>query len=104
MGSKHKSYSIEKAFASFVEVSTNGLKYHTWDIRKRNDPYGSGLIPKNQSDRIHQRINSLGPLEITVQVANVYSFYCLITHNQILIIPNLQLDKLKETFQVLKYY
>nr|YP_009446161.1 RNA polymerase beta' subunit [Lupinus westianus]ATY40586.1 RNA polymerase beta' subunit [Lupinus westianus]UBK10475.1 RNA polymerase beta'' subunit [Lupinus westianus var. aridorum] len=184
-----KSSSIEKAFASFVEVSTNGLigdfiridlgKSHTWDIRKRNDPYGSGLIPENQSDRTnintfdsiyskekiqqslsqnhgtirmllnrnnknklrsliilssancfkmvpfndvkyHNEIkkviqqikrsllipikNSLGPLGITVQVANLYSFYCLITHNQISITPNLQLDKLKETFQVLKYY
>ncbi|KAF1862865.1 hypothetical protein Lal_00039994 [Lupinus albus] len=132
-------------------------KSHTWDIRKRNDPYGSGLIPENQSDRTNintfdsiyskekiqqslsqnhgtirmllnrnnqnklrsliilssancfkmvpfndviQQIkrsllipikNSLGPLGITVQVANLYSFYCLITHNQISITPNLQL-------------
>lgn len=184
-----KSSSIQEAFASFVEVSTNGLigdflridlgKYHTWDIRKRNDPYGSRLIPENPSDRTninpfdsiyskekiqqslsqnhgtirmllnrnnkkklrsliilssancfqmvpfndvkyHNEINkgiqqikrsllipiknSLGPLGITLQVANLYSFYCLITHNQISITTNLQLDKLKETFQVLKFY
>nr|YP_010396137.1 RNA polymerase beta'' subunit [Mucuna sempervirens]QTG39908.1 RNA polymerase beta'' subunit [Mucuna sempervirens]QVY57427.1 RNA polymerase beta'' subunit [Mucuna sempervirens]UQJ74214.1 RNA polymerase beta'' subunit [Mucuna sempervirens] len=47
--------------------------------------------------------NSLGPLGIALQVANFY-FYRLITHNQILINKNLQLDKLKETFQVLRYY
>nr|QVX28385.1 RNA polymerase beta'' subunit [Tabaroa caatingicola] len=48
--------------------------------------------------------NSLGPLGIALQVANFYSFYPLITHNQISITKNLQLDKLKETFQVFKYY
>ncbi|KAF1879769.1 hypothetical protein Lal_00039713 [Lupinus albus] len=48
--------------------------------------------------------NSLGPLGIIVQVANLYSFYCLITHNQILITPNFQIDKFKETFKVMKYY
>nr|UVF31024.1 RNA polymerase beta'' subunit [Genista tridentata subsp. tridentata] len=187
-----KSSSIQEAFTSFVEVSTNGFigdflridlgKSHTLDIRKRNDPYGSGLIPENQSDRTninpfdsiysnyskekiqqslsqnhgtirmllnrnnkkklrsliilssancfqmvpfnnvkyHNEIkkgiqqikrsllipikNSLGPLGITLQVANLYSFYCLITHNPISITTNLQLDKLKETFQVLKFY
>nr|YP_009771497.1 RNA polymerase beta'' subunit [Poecilanthe parviflora]QIT02282.1 RNA polymerase beta'' subunit [Poecilanthe parviflora]QVX30326.1 RNA polymerase beta'' subunit [Poecilanthe parviflora] len=48
--------------------------------------------------------NSLGPLGIAlqVQVANFYSFYRLITHNQISITKNLQLDK--KTFQVFKYY
>nr|UEN67549.1 RNA polymerase beta subunit [Sophora davidii] len=184
-----KSSSIEEALTSFVEVSTNSLigdflridlgKSHTWDIRKRNDPSGSGLISDNESDRtninpfyssyskekfqqslsqnhgtirmllnrnkkcrsliilssancfqmgsfndvkyhnglkkgIHEIKrdpftlipikNSLGPLGIARQVANLDSFYCLITHNQISITPNLQLDKVKETFQVFKYY
>nr|WOV68338.1 RNA polymerase beta'' subunit [Astragalus purpurinus] len=48
--------------------------------------------------------NSLGPLGIALQIANFYSFSPLITHNQISITKNLQLDKLKETFQVIKYY
>nr|YP_010832467.1 RNA polymerase beta'' subunit [Astragalus oxyglottis]WFG51904.1 RNA polymerase beta'' subunit [Astragalus oxyglottis] len=48
--------------------------------------------------------NSLGPLGIALQIANFYSFSRLITHNQISITKNLQLDKLKETFQVIKYY
>jgi len=47
--------------------------------------------------------NSLGPLGIALQVANFY-FYLLITHNQISINKNWQLDKLKETFEVFKYY
>jgi len=45
----------------------------------------------------------LGPLGIAPQVANFY-FYHLTTHNQISIIKNWQLDKLKKTFQVFKYY
>nr|YP_009559186.1 RNA polymerase beta' subunit [Barbeya oleoides]QBA95985.1 RNA polymerase beta' subunit [Barbeya oleoides] len=58
-----KSSSIEKAHASFVEVSTNGLirdflrtnlvKSHISYIRKRNHPLGSGLISDNRSDRIN---------------------------------------------------
>nr|YP_010964305.1 RNA polymerase beta'' subunit [Astragalus tumbatsica]WNM88883.1 RNA polymerase beta'' subunit [Astragalus tumbatsica] len=48
--------------------------------------------------------NSLGPLGIALQIANFYAFSRLITHNQISITKNLQLDKLKETFQVIKYY
>nr|WRV02041.1 RNA polymerase beta'' subunit [Oxytropis ochrocephala] len=48
--------------------------------------------------------NSLGPLGIALQIANFYFFSRLITHNQISITKNLQLDKLKETFQVIKYY
>lgn len=32
------------------------------------------------------------------------SFYHLITHNQISIINNLQLDKLTEIYHVIKYY
>nr|YP_009972397.1 RNA polymerase beta'' subunit [Distemonanthus benthamianus]QNH82525.1 RNA polymerase beta'' subunit [Distemonanthus benthamianus] len=179
-----KSSSIEKARASFVEVSTNGIirdflridlvKSHISYIRKRNDPSGSGLISYNESGRtninpfysiyskakIPQSIsqnhgtirmllnrnkecrsliilsssncfqmgpfndvkyhnvikesikrdplipirNSLGPLGIALQVANIYSFYPLITHNQISVTKYLQLDNLKETFQVFKYY
>nr|YP_010832315.1 RNA polymerase beta'' subunit [Astragalus scabrisetus]WFG51752.1 RNA polymerase beta'' subunit [Astragalus scabrisetus] len=171
-----RSSSIEEALASFVEVSTNGLieyflridlvKSHTSYIRKRNDPYGLGLI--SDSDRINPFLsinsktkiqkslsqnhgtirmllnrnkecrsliilsssncfqmkpfnnvkdpnwikkdpiiaikNSLGPVGIALQIENFYSFSRLITHNQISITKNLQLDKLKETFQVIKYY
>nr|QVL23823.1 RNA polymerase beta'' subunit [Clerodendrum japonicum] len=50
--------------------------------------------------------NSLGPLGTAFRIMNVYSFYHLITHNQILVNNYLQLDNLKQTFQVFqfKYY
>nr|AHH30431.1 RNA polymerase beta'' subunit [Neobartsia inaequalis] len=48
--------------------------------------------------------NSLGPLGTAFLITNVYSFYCLITHNQILVNNYLQLDNLKQIFQVIKYY
>jgi DNA-directed RNA polymerase subunit beta' len=181
----NKSSSIEKAHASFVAVSTNGLirdflrinlvkSYISYISRKRNDPLGSGLIPDNGSDRtninpfysiyskarIQQSLkqnqgtistllnrnkecqsliilssstcfrmdpfndvkyhnvikesikrdpvipirNSLGPLGTALQIVNFYSFYHLITHNQISGTKYLKLDNLKQAFQVLKYY
>nr|YP_009340576.1 RNA polymerase beta'' subunit [Wimmerella hederacea]APQ40149.1 RNA polymerase beta'' subunit [Wimmerella hederacea] len=48
--------------------------------------------------------NSLGPLGTGRQIANFYSFFHLITYNQILVANYFQLDNLKPTFQVLKYY
>nr|YP_009141350.1 RNA polymerase beta' subunit [Lathyrus inconspicuus]AIL55876.1 RNA polymerase beta' subunit [Lathyrus inconspicuus] len=68
----------------------NNVKYHN-GIKK--DP----IISINNK-------NSFGPLGIALQVANFDSLYHLITHNQISIIKNLQLDKLTEIFQVMKYY
>nr|YP_010389602.1 RNA polymerase beta'' subunit [Chesneya acaulis]UPT34346.1 RNA polymerase beta'' subunit [Chesneya acaulis] len=65
-----------------------------------NVKYDNGI----KKDPIIPIKNSLGPLGIALQIANFYSFYHLITHNQISITQNLQLDKLKETFQVIKYY
>nr|UCS08792.1 RNA polymerase beta'' subunit [Peltoboykinia tellimoides] len=48
--------------------------------------------------------NSLGPLGTALPISNFYSFYDLITRNQILVTKYLQLDNLKQIFQVLKYY
>nr|YP_009490162.1 RNA polymerase beta' subunit [Itea chinensis]AHE41657.1 RNA polymerase beta' subunit [Itea chinensis]AWH11605.1 RNA polymerase beta' subunit [Itea chinensis] len=48
--------------------------------------------------------NLLGPLGTALPIANFYLFYHLITHNQILITKYLQLDNLKQTFQIIKYY
>nr|QKV44516.1 RNA polymerase beta'' subunit [Heuchera abramsii]QKV44684.1 RNA polymerase beta'' subunit [Heuchera caespitosa] len=48
--------------------------------------------------------NSLGPLGTALQIANFYSFYDLITRNQILVTKYLQLENLKQIFQVLKYF
>nr|YP_009742878.1 RNA polymerase beta'' subunit [Cercidiphyllum magnificum]QID91305.1 RNA polymerase beta'' subunit [Cercidiphyllum magnificum]QKV44271.1 RNA polymerase beta'' subunit [Cercidiphyllum japonicum] len=68
----------------------NDVKYHNVIKESiKRDP----LIPIR---------NSLGPLG--TQIVNFYSFYHLITHNQILVTKYLQLDNLKQTFQVLNYY
>nr|UWK23717.1 RNA polymerase beta'' subunit [Oreocharis argyreia var. angustifolia] len=48
--------------------------------------------------------NPLGPLATAFLIANVYSFYHLLTHDQILVNNYLQLNNLKQTFQVIKYY
>ncbi|RWX52590.1 hypothetical protein EDI28_26890, partial [Photobacterium chitinilyticum] len=48
--------------------------------------------------------NSLGPLGTALQIENFYSFYDLITRNQILVTKYLQLENLKQIFQVLKYF
>nr|ATL60102.1 RNA polymerase beta'' subunit [Sipanea sp. Rova et al. 1981] len=48
--------------------------------------------------------NSLGPLGSALPIANFFSFSHLITHNKILVTNYLQLDNLKQTFQVIKYY
>nr|YP_010576418.1 RNA polymerase beta'' subunit [Antidesma bunius]UZN43959.1 RNA polymerase beta'' subunit [Antidesma bunius] len=49
-------------------------------------------------------LNSLGPLGTVLPITNFYSFYHLITHNQISVTKYLKRDNLKQTFQVLKYY
>nr|UXE34142.1 RNA polymerase beta'' subunit [Chrysosplenium pilosum] len=48
--------------------------------------------------------NSLGPLGIALQILNFDSFYDLITRNRILVTKYLQLDNLKQIFQVIQYY
>nr|WAL06876.1 RNA polymerase beta'' subunit [Aralia echinocaulis] len=57
-----------------------------------------------QKDPLIPIRNSLGPLGTALQIANFYSFSHLITYNQILVTNYLQLDNLKQSFQVLKYY
>nr|YP_011004587.1 RNA polymerase beta'' subunit [Rhus glabra]WPR13972.1 RNA polymerase beta'' subunit [Rhus typhina]WPT28047.1 RNA polymerase beta'' subunit [Rhus glabra]WPT28135.1 RNA polymerase beta'' subunit [Rhus glabra] len=59
---------------------------------------------KIQKDPLIPIRNSLGPLGIVLQIANFYSFYYLITHNQISVTKYFKLDNLKQTFQILKYY
>jgi DNA-directed RNA polymerase subunit beta' len=72
----------------------NDVKYHNVikeSIQIAKDP----LIPID---------NLLGPLGTAFLITNVYSFYHLITHNQVLVNNYLQLDNLKQTFQVIKYF
>nr|YP_009722405.1 RNA polymerase beta'' subunit [Hemiphragma heterophyllum]QGN73543.1 RNA polymerase beta'' subunit [Hemiphragma heterophyllum]QGN73629.1 RNA polymerase beta'' subunit [Hemiphragma heterophyllum] len=78
----------------FLMGRFNDVKYH-------NGIKESIQIPKDPRIPIK---NSLGPLGTAFRIANVYAFYHLITHNQILINNYLQLDNLKKTFQVIKYY
>jgi DNA-directed RNA polymerase subunit beta' len=72
----------------------NDVKYH--NVLKQSI--------KTQKDPLILIRNSLGPLGTVPQIANFYSFYYLITHNQISVTKYLKLDNLKQTFQVLKYY
>nr|YP_010987183.1 RNA polymerase beta'' subunit [Krascheninnikovia ceratoides]WOL38654.1 RNA polymerase beta'' subunit [Krascheninnikovia ceratoides] len=69
-------------------LTFKGIKYPKESIKK--DP----LIPIR---------NSLGPLGTALQIANFFSFSRLITHNPILVTNYLQLDNLKQTFQLLKF-
>nr|YP_010883974.1 RNA polymerase beta'' subunit [Helleborus torquatus]WIW41644.1 RNA polymerase beta'' subunit [Helleborus torquatus] len=58
----------------------------------------------NKKDPLLLIRNSLGPLGIVPKIRNFFSFYYLITHNQILVNKHSLLDNLKQTFKVLKYY
>ena len=71
----------------------NRLKYHNNMIKK-----------SNKRDMLPPIRNLLGPLGIIPKITNFFSFYYLITHNQILLKKNSQLDNLKRTSPVLKYY
>nr|YP_010199990.1 RNA polymerase beta'' subunit [Casuarina cunninghamiana]UAD90161.1 RNA polymerase beta'' subunit [Casuarina cunninghamiana] len=73
----------------------NDAKYY--NVIKKESMKRDTLIPIR---------NSLGPLGLgrAPQIVNFYSFYHLITYNRISVTKYLQLDNLKQTFQVLKYY
>nr|YP_009939219.1 RNA polymerase beta'' subunit [Rumex hastatus]QNV47589.1 RNA polymerase beta'' subunit [Rumex hastatus] len=81
-----QSFLILSSANCFRMGSFKGLKYY-----KEPDP------------RIPIR-TSAGPFGTALQITNFYSFYRLITHNQILVTNYLQLDNLKQTFRVMKYY
>nr|UDP57426.1 RNA polymerase beta'' subunit [Melicytus dentatus] len=48
--------------------------------------------------------NSLGPLGTAFQIATSYSFYHVLTHNQISVTKYLKLDNLKRVFRAFQYY
>lgn len=72
----------------------NGVKYH--NVIKES-------IKITKDPRIPIK-NSPGTLGTAFLLANVYSFYHLITYNQILLNNYLQLDNLKQTFELIKYF
>uniref|UniRef100_UPI0030E1DCF0 RNA polymerase beta'' subunit n=1 Tax=Herniaria glabra TaxID=115624 RepID=UPI0030E1DCF0 len=76
----------------------------------RMGPFPFNLVKSHKEsikkDRLIPIRNSFGPLGTALQFTNFFSFYHLITHNQILItnyLHYLQLDNLKQTFQILKF-
>nr|UDH55315.1 RNA polymerase beta'' subunit [Corokia buddleioides]UDH55569.1 RNA polymerase beta'' subunit [Corokia macrocarpa]UHA56688.1 RNA polymerase beta'' subunit [Corokia buddleioides]UHA56773.1 RNA polymerase beta'' subunit [Corokia cotoneaster] len=70
-----------------------------------NDVKSPNVIKESiKKDPIIPIRNSLGPLGTGLPIDNFYLFSHLITHNQILVTNYLQLDSLKQTFQVLKYF
>lgn len=70
-----------------------------------NDVKYSNVIKESiKKDPLISIRNSLGPLGAVPRIANFYSFYQLITHNEISVTKYLQLDNLKQIFRVLKYY
>nr|YP_010503569.1 RNA polymerase beta'' subunit [Chrysosplenium nepalense]UXE32117.1 RNA polymerase beta'' subunit [Chrysosplenium nepalense] len=90
-----------KEFQSLIILSSsncsrmgpfNDVKYHK--VRKESIKR-EFLIPIR---------NSLGPLGIALRILNFDSFYDLITRNCILVTKYLQLDNLKQIFQVIQYY
>ncbi|YP_009272151.1 RNA polymerase beta' subunit (chloroplast) [Diospyros lotus] len=70
-----------------------------------NDVKSSNAIKESiKKNRLMPIRNSLGPLGTAFKIDNFYSFYYLITYNQILITNYFQFDNLKQTFQVLRYF
>nr|UWV18986.1 RNA polymerase beta'' subunit [Coronilla valentina subsp. glauca] len=93
---ENRSFIILSSSNCFQMGPFNNVKYHNGIKEEINQFKRNHKIPIQIS---------LGPLGVAPQAANFYSFYHLITHNKISSIKkNLQLDKLKETFQVIKYY
>ncbi|KAM0023094.1 DNA-directed RNA polymerase subunit beta'' [Helianthus debilis subsp. tardiflorus] len=70
-----------------------------------NDVKYPNVIKKSiKKDPLIPNRNSLGPLGIGFPIYHFDLFSHLITHNQILVTNYLQLDNLKQIFQILKYY
>nr|YP_010630165.1 RNA polymerase beta'' subunit [Begonia ulmifolia]WBN97210.1 RNA polymerase beta'' subunit [Begonia ulmifolia] len=73
------------------------------------DPFNDGkyfnVIKESlKKDSLIEIRNSLGPLGAVPPILHFYSFSQLITHNQISITNYLELDNLKQTFEVFNYY
>nr|UDN41381.1 RNA polymerase beta'' subunit [Abrophyllum ornans] len=100
-GTVHTLLNRNKEFQSLIILSSSNCSR----MGPFNDVKSPNVIKESikKDPRIPIR-NSLGPFGTGLQIANFYSFSHLITHNPILVTNYLQLDNLKQTFQVLKYY
>nr|YP_008994385.1 RNA polymerase beta' subunit [Viviania marifolia]AGV02814.1 RNA polymerase beta' subunit [Viviania marifolia] len=109
-GTIHTLLSRKKECQSLIILSSSNyfrmsplkdFKYHAVIVRKK-------AIKRNLETRIpiikSQIRNSLGPLGTTFPIAIFFYFYHLITNNQISVTKYLQLDNVKQTFQILNYY
>nr|YP_010144330.1 RNA polymerase beta'' subunit [Fagopyrum leptopodum]QQL92649.1 RNA polymerase beta'' subunit [Fagopyrum leptopodum] len=84
-----------KEFQSFIILSSANCF--------RTGPF-KGLKYYKELDSRIPITNSSGPFGTSLKIVNFYSFYRLITQNKILVNNYLQLDNLKQTFGVMKYY
>nr|YP_010504999.1 RNA polymerase beta'' subunit [Chrysosplenium japonicum]UXE33716.1 RNA polymerase beta'' subunit [Chrysosplenium japonicum] len=100
-GTIHTLLNRNKEFQSLIILSSsncfrmgpfNDIKYH------------KVLKESIKRDFLIPIRHSFGPLGIALRILNFDSFYDLITRNQILVTKYLQLDNLKQIFQVIKYY
>nr|YP_009869858.1 RNA polymerase beta'' subunit [Cratoxylum cochinchinense]QJI81212.1 RNA polymerase beta'' subunit [Cratoxylum cochinchinense] len=57
-----------------------------------------------RDSRIPIRNSLLGPLGTTLKISNSFSFYHLITHNEVSVTKYFKLDNLNKAFQLIKYY
>nr|YP_011025196.1 RNA polymerase beta'' subunit [Sorbus poteriifolia]WQM54431.1 RNA polymerase beta'' subunit [Sorbus poteriifolia] len=79
--------------------------YNCFQMSPFNDlKYYNGIKESIKRDLLIPITNSLGPFGTASQIDNFYSFYHLITHNQISLTKYLQLANLKQTSQVFQYY
>ncbi len=100
-GTVHTLLNRNKECQSFLILSSSNCSR----MGLFNDGKSSNVIKESILKNPLMRIrSSLGPLGTAFKIANFFSFYYLITYNQIWVTNYLQLDNFKETFQVLKYY
>nr|YP_009938791.1 RNA polymerase beta'' subunit [Mitreola yangchunensis]QNV47024.1 RNA polymerase beta'' subunit [Mitreola yangchunensis] len=86
--------------SSIILLSSNCSRVDPFNDVK----YHNVIKESIQQDTLIPIRNSLGPLGSAPPIGNLDLFYNLITHNQILLPNYLQLDNLKQTFQVINYY
>nr|YP_010431541.1 RNA polymerase beta'' subunit [Styrax formosanus]USS61643.1 RNA polymerase beta'' subunit [Styrax formosanus] len=100
-GTVHTLLNRNKEFQSLIILSSSNCSR----MGPFNDVKAFNVIKESiQKNPLMPIRNSLGPLGTAFKIANFYSFYYLIIYNQILITNYLQLDNLKQTSQVIKYY
>ena len=88
-----------KEYQSLIILSSSNCFRIDLDVK-----YQNGIKDSIKKDLRISISNSLGPLGTASQIVLFYSFYHLMTHNQVSLKKYLKLDKLKQTFRVLKYY